>query len=123
MTRPAFSSADARRNVASQYIVGNDTVEEGRAPYTELHGAPCEDPGRDDGAHALLCTAGSIDRDIHDHVPPLDRPNAEQLLMRIRQRKYSVLHAPRHTGNVGASRALPSQAHNQSRSEKARLRS
>ena len=51
-------------------------------------------------------TAGPIDPDIHYHVPPLDRLNAEQLLMLIRQRKYFVLHAPRQTGKTSALLAL-----------------
>ena len=54
-------------------------------------------------------TAGPIQPDIHYHVPPLTRLDVDDLLLLIRQRKYFVLHAPRHTGKTSALLALKDQ--------------
>ena len=51
-------------------------------------------------------TAGPIDAEMHYHLPPLSRLEAEDLLLLIRQRKYFVLHAPRQTGKTSALLAL-----------------
>ena len=51
-------------------------------------------------------TAGPIDAEMHYHVPPLSRLDAEDLQLLIRQRKYFVLHAPRQTGKTSALLAL-----------------
>ena len=47
-------------------------------------------------------TAGPIRREEHYHVPPLDRLDADEVRLLIRQRKYFVLHAPRQTGKTSA---------------------
>ena len=51
-------------------------------------------------------TAGPIKTDMHYHVPPLARLDAEDLMLLIRQEKYFVLHAPRQTGKTSALFAL-----------------
>ena len=51
-------------------------------------------------------TAGPVVPDLHYCVPPLERLDAGELLMLIRQRKYFVLHAPRQTGKTSALLAL-----------------
>ena len=51
-------------------------------------------------------TAGPVDAEMHYCVPPLERLEAEELLLLIRQRKYFVLHAPRQTGKTSALLAL-----------------
>ena len=51
-------------------------------------------------------TAGPIRREEHYHVPPLDRLDADELRLLVRQRKYFVLHAPRQTGKTSALLAL-----------------
>ena len=51
-------------------------------------------------------TAGPVVLDLHYCVPPLERLDAGELLMLIRQRKYFVLHAPRQTGKTSALLAL-----------------
>ena len=47
-------------------------------------------------------TAGPIRREEHYHVPPLDRLDADEVRLLIRQRKYFALHAPRQTGKTSA---------------------
>ena len=47
-------------------------------------------------------TAGPIQRDRHYHVPPLERLDADDVRLLIRQWKYFVLHAPRQTGKTSA---------------------
>ena len=47
-------------------------------------------------------TAGPVQPEIHYHVPPLARLDADDLLPLMRQRKYFVLHAPRQTGKTSA---------------------
>ena len=47
-------------------------------------------------------TAGPIQRDRHYHVPPLERLDADEVRLLIRQWKYFVLHAPRQTGKTSA---------------------
>ena len=54
-------------------------------------------------------TAGPIKADIHYHVPPLARLDADDLLLLIRQEKYFVLHAPRQTGKTSALFTLRDQ--------------
>ena len=51
-------------------------------------------------------TAGPINAEMHYHIPPLVRIDADNLLLLIRQRKYFVLHAPRQTGKTSALLAL-----------------
>ena len=51
-------------------------------------------------------TAGPVQPEIHYHVPPLARLDADDLLLLMRQRKYFVLHAPRQTGKTSALLAL-----------------
>ena len=51
-------------------------------------------------------TAGPIRREEHYHVPPLERLDADELRLLVRQRKYFVLHAPRQTGKTSALLAL-----------------
>ena len=51
-------------------------------------------------------TAGPIRREEHYHVPPLDRLDADEVRLLIRQRKYFALHAPRQTGKTSALLAL-----------------
>ena len=47
-------------------------------------------------------TAGPIQRDRHYHVPPLERLDADEVRLLIRQWKYFALHAPRQTGKTSA---------------------
>ena len=51
-------------------------------------------------------TAGPIQPEIHYHISPIARLDADDLLLLIRQRKYFVLHAPRQTGKTSALFAL-----------------
>ena len=51
-------------------------------------------------------TAGPIKTDMHYHIPPLARVDADDLLLLVRQEKYFVLHAPRQTGKTSALLAL-----------------
>ena len=51
-------------------------------------------------------TAGPVDPEMHYCVPPLQRLDADEVLLLIRQRKYFVLHAPRQTGKTSALLAL-----------------
>ena len=51
-------------------------------------------------------TAGPINPEVHYYVPPLERLNADELLLLMRQWKYFVLHAPRQTGKTSALLAL-----------------
>ena len=51
-------------------------------------------------------TAGPIKTEMHYHIPPLARIDADDLLQLIRQEKYFVLHAPRQTGKTSALLAL-----------------
>ena len=54
-------------------------------------------------------TAGPIRRDRHYHVPPLERLDADDVRLLIRQWKYFVLHAPRQTGKTSALLELRDQ--------------
>ena len=54
-------------------------------------------------------TAGPIQPEIHYHISPIARLDADDLLLLIRQRKYFVLHAPRQTGKTSALFALRDQ--------------
>ena len=51
-------------------------------------------------------TAGPVVPEMHYCVPPLERLEADELLLLIRQWKYFVLHAPRQTGKTSALLAL-----------------
>ena len=51
-------------------------------------------------------TAGPIKPEIHYCVPPLERLDADKLLLLMRQWKCFVLHAPRQTGKTSALLAL-----------------
>ena len=51
-------------------------------------------------------TAGPVVPELHYCVPPLERLEANELLLLIRQRKYFVLRAPRQTGKTSALLAL-----------------
>ena len=51
-------------------------------------------------------TAGPVVPEMHYCVPPLERLDAGEFLLLIRQWKYSVLHAPRQTGKTSALLAL-----------------
>ena len=51
-------------------------------------------------------TAGPVQPEIHYHISPLARLDADDLLLLIQQRKYFVLHAPRQTGKTSALFAL-----------------
>ncbi len=54
-------------------------------------------------------TAGPIRRDRHYHVPPLERLDADDVRLLIRQWTYFVLHAPRQTGKTSALLELRDQ--------------
>ena len=47
-------------------------------------------------------TAGPVVAEMHYCVPPLERLDAGELLLLVRQWKYFVLHAPRQTGKTSA---------------------
>ena len=51
-------------------------------------------------------TAGPVVAEMHYCVPPLERLDADEVLLLIRQWKYFVLHAPRQTGKTSALLAL-----------------
>ena len=51
-------------------------------------------------------TAGPVVPEMHYCVPPLERLDADELALLIRQWKYFVLHAPRQTGKTSALLAL-----------------
>ena len=51
-------------------------------------------------------TAGPVVPQMHYCVPPLERLEADEFLLLIRQWKYFVLHAPRQTGKTSALLAL-----------------
>ena len=51
-------------------------------------------------------TAGPVVPEMHYCVPPLERLDADESLLLIRQWKYFVLHAPRQTGKTSALLAL-----------------
>ena len=51
-------------------------------------------------------TAGPVRPEDHYRVPPLARLDLEEILRLIRQKMYSVLHAPRQTGKTTALLAL-----------------
>ncbi len=54
-------------------------------------------------------TAGPVNPEMHYSIPPLERLDADDLLLLIRQWKYFVLHAPRQTGKTSALLALRDQ--------------
>ncbi len=54
-------------------------------------------------------TAGPVNSEMHYSIPPLERLDADDLLLLIRQWKYFVLHAPRQTGKTSALLALRDQ--------------
>jgi hypothetical protein len=51
-------------------------------------------------------TAGPVNPQDHYCLPPLERLDADELLLLIQQKKYFVLHAPRQTGKTSALLAL-----------------
>ena len=64
-------------------------------------GTPC-----DTSLMRFFNTAGPVVAEMHYCVPPLERLEADELLLLIRQWKYVVLHAPRQTGKTSALLAL-----------------
>ena len=55
-------------------------------------------------------TAGPVRANRHHLIPPLERWDLDEILMLIRQQKYFVLHAPRHTGKTSALPAARGQS-------------
>ena len=51
-------------------------------------------------------TAGPIVAADHYHIPPLERIDRDEVLLRIEQQRYCVLHAPRQTGKTSVLLAL-----------------
>ena len=51
-------------------------------------------------------TEGPVVADDHYHIPPLERIDLDDVLGLVRDKKYSVLHAPRQTGKTSALLAL-----------------
>ena len=63
--------------------------------------SPCDTP-----SVRFFNTAGPVVPEMHYCVPPLERLDADELLLLIRQWKYFVLHAPRQTGKTSTLLAL-----------------